>query len=837
MFKWLLFYTFLNMRFFEKRSKTLYVLTLLLVVINFLCSCLNGDKGALGPEEQSQPVDTIEVNRLMKEGNSLQFSIPDSATFCFLKAVAILDRSANNSDIKSLLATCYIRLASINNYSGNYSKSAYFDSLAMDIALSLKDKSIQGQCLNIKGLVCFNQSDYSAALDHYNQALDLALISGNKRLAAMVYTNAAIIHFYQGEFQEADKLFGKTIDTAFELQDSLLISGSYINRGMIAQHAGNFDDAVEYYTKAAEMCSRIHDENGVILCKQNIGGLLFNNGRTVEALDAFTESLQMALKQNDLANIAKGYHNMGEIYASVSDYETAIDFYLQSAKIKEQLNDLKGLASSYTSIGNLNYQRGNYKEALDDYKESFKINQKLDYQEGIAKDYYNFANLYRHQGRWTEGLDYAFKSLKIHRQIHEEEDLGNLYLIIGSLYSGKKDYENAERYLTDALTRAQEIGDTLQIATTENELIGIKLKKAGKTDDFGLRIQCFADVSKEAEYVSKLIENKQALVIQNETLGLLEEAYAGSGELEKALHIAREMRQISDSLSNAENSKYLMLAELKWKANKNKVKVSQLEELERQKDVIIHQKEKENKLQHLIIFLLVAIGLLLLTALLFLFLFIHKKREEFRYKQLHQLTGLRMKSIRNRISSHFFFNILSVVSTYEPDRLKQMLDKLILLFKKSVENIDQLTVTVREEMKLVEAFVDLQKLRLSDQFVFWIDIDALVDQEQLLPAMIIQIPVENAIKHGLFSLTGEQKLQIKIKQNENDLVICIIDNGVGFSKSDSRSKGTGTGLKVLYEVIGLLNSKNENKISFDINDMERESGTIVRITIPRSYQF
>jgi tetratricopeptide (TPR) repeat protein len=819
------------MRFIKKRDRGLLASILLIIVFFTLFFVYSKDDQPFHLNNDIQKADSVVVDRLIQEGNSLQHSIPDSATSCYMKAISILNQADSSFTVQTLLANCYIRLASVNNYTGNYKLSAHYDSLAMNIGLCLGDKNIQGQCLNVRGLLFFNQSNYPYALVCYKKALEYAVASGNKHLEAMVYT----------QFDIADTFFDKTVKLAVEIQDSLLISGSYINRGMIAQYSGDNFAALTYYTKASEMCARVRDKNGVILCKQNIGSLLFNNGQTIAALDAFTESLQLALKQNDLPNMAKGYHNMGEIYASISDYETAIDYYLRAAQLKERLNDLKGLASTYTSIGNLNYQRDNLKEALNDYRESLKINRKLDYQIGIAKDYSNFANIYREEGQWEKGLDFAFKSLRIHNQAHYEEGLGELYLIIGSLYSGQKDYETAEDYLRKALQKATETNDTLQLATIENEFVGIMLKRAECVTNVTEGKQICKKAAERAESVLKLINDKQAFIIRYETLGLLEEAYLKCGELSKALWASHESRQLSDSLLNSEKSKYLILAEIKWKANQNKAKVAELEKQQRQKDLIIQQKEKENKQQHWIIYLLVVVGILLLAGILFFVMYVRKKRKELYYRQLHQVTELRMKSIRNRISSHFFFNILNAISIYEPERMKQILGKLILLLRKSVENIDQLSVTVREELELVKAFVDLQQLRLSDQFTFQISIDKQVNQEQLLPAMIIQIPVENAIKHGLYPLEGSQKLQIRIEQLDRRLLIRVIDNGVGFEKSGSWSKGTGTGLKVLYEVISLLNSKNENKISFEIRELFQETegcaGTTVQISIPQNYQF
>ncbi len=825
------------MRFFKIKFKTTVFFALVVVSFCFLGFNALGNNDSTKVQNAPLLKDTVEVNRLMKEGSSLEYLAPDSASFCYREALKILKALPSTSFHQKLTANCYIRLASIYNLSGNYKLSGKYDSLAMNIGQRLDDKNILGQCTNIKGLLYFNQSDYPNALANYAKALEYATMAGNKRLEAMIYTNSAIIHFYKGEFQKADSFFNKTINTAIEMQDTLLISGSYINRGMLAQHTGNIAAAVDYYTKAAEMSLLNHDESSVILCKQNIGSLLHNNGQELEALDAFTESLQLALKQNDLANIAKGYHNLGEVYASLGDLETAIDYYLQAAGIKEKLNDLQGLASIYTGIGNLKYQRGDYEAARNDYNESLEINLKLDYQKGIAKDYLNLANVYRQQRDWETGLGFAAKSLQIHQSIQLEEDIDELYTILGSLHSGNKDYKNAEKYLHLALEKALVHGDTLQQATVQNEFAGMFLKQAKENNDRTL----YAEAINRGESVLKMLEGKQALIIRNETLGLLEEAYTKNGNLTKALWASREARLVADSLLNREKSKYTILAEAKWKAGQHKAKVEKLEESERQKDRLIEQQAKEDKLQHLVIYLLVIIGILLLAALLFFMLYIRKKKDEFYHKQVRQVTTLRMKNIRNRVSSHFFFNVLSLVSSKDTGQMKQMLRNLAFLFRKSVENIDQLAISIEEELSLVKAYIDLQRLTMSDQFQVQISVDDDVDPLIQIPAMLIQIPVENAIKHGLMPLAGSQELHVSISKTDKQVHIQISDNGIGFTKSAGRSTGTGTGLKVLYEIINLLNTRNEDKIVICIDEegfcSENTTGARIRFAVPINYQF
>ena len=78
--------------------------------------------------------------------------------------------------------------------------------------------------------------------------------------------------------------------------------------------------------------------------------------------------------------------------------------------------------------------------------------------------------------------------------------------------------------------------------------------------------------------------------------------------------------------------------------------------------------------------------------------------------------------------------------------------------------------------------------------------------------MIIQIPVENAIKHGLRGTEGKKMLAIDIEDKENDTVITVRNNGTGY-KPRLMSSGTGKGLKVIYQTIELLNIKNKNKNS------------------------
>ena len=104
--------------------------------------------------------------------------------------------------------------------------------------------------------------------------------------------------------------------------------------------------------------------------------------------------------------------------------------------------------------------------------------------------------------------------------------------------------------------------------------------------------------------------------------------------------------------------------------------------------------------------------------------------------------------------------------------------------------------------------------------------------------MVVQIPVENALKHGLAGIDGLKLLGISVCRKGSGILIDICDNGRGYSPQTlSSTRGTGTGLKVLYQTIQLLNDKNREKIRFEIKNLVNngQTGTQVLIYIPLDY--
>ncbi len=150
-------------------------------------------------------------------------------------------------------------------------------------------------------------------------------------------------------------------------------------------------------------------------------------------------------------------------------------------------------------------------------------------------------------------------------------------------------------------------------------------------------------------------------------------------------------------------------------------------------------------------------------------------------------------------------------------------------------------VSLSREIKLLDTYLELEKLRFGDEFIFKIKVDDEIDVDHLqLPPMIIQPFIENALKHGLLHKKGDKNLVIEFSLKEGILICEIVDNGVGRKKSEEiKARNARThhsfATQATENRMDLLNSFNDKKYSFEIIDLyddEKSLGTKVIISIP-----
>ncbi len=191
---------------------------------------------------------------------------------------------------------------------------------------------------------------------------------------------------------------------------------------------------------------------------------------------------------------------------------------------------------------------------------------------------------------------------------------------------------------------------------------------------------------------------------------------------------------------------------------------------------------------------------------------IEVQQKELEIQQAEQLLAqAELETLQAKINPHFLYNSLNSIAGLihdEPDKAERMVLSLSDLFRYSLNTQNRDYTTVKEEIKMVNTYMDIEKTRFENQLTYTIDIDEQANPF-LIPRFLIQPLVENAIKHGTSKMEkGEMKLSVK-KTNDS-LIIKVTDNGPSFPPQMS----SGYGVRNVREKLNLL-FPDKNEILFN----------------------
>ncbi len=213
--------------------------------------------------------------------------------------------------------------------------------------------------------------------------------------------------------------------------------------------------------------------------------------------------------------------------------------------------------------------------------------------------------------------------------------------------------------------------------------------------------------------------------------------------------------------------------------------------------------------------------------------------------QKAELSRLQMSSVIKQFDPHFTFNVISSVGSMimkgEKEAAYDYITKLSSLLRTVLSDGSLIIGPLSDEVDFLRKYCDLQKLRFKERFSFEIEIGADVNLFREIPKMTIQTFVENAIKHGFESRAKGGNVKIKISNSDNDLLIKIIDNGIGrIEASKQQAAGTGSGIRIVSNLFDLMNKTNSTKATIEIIDNSvngKSSGTEVIVKIPHKFNF
>ena len=226
-----------------------------------------------------------------------------------------------------------------------------------------------------------------------------------------------------------------------------------------------------------------------------------------------------------------------------------------------------------------------------------------------------------------------------------------------------------------------------------------------------------------------------------------------------------------------------------------------------------------------------------------------RRKDKLRSEYEKKLANVEMSALLAQMNPHFLFNSLNSIDSYiiknESTKASEYLNNFARLMRLILQNSRSNYISLKEELEALDLYLQMESLRFRDKFDYHIQVDEQLNTESIvLPPLLIQPYVENAIWHGLMhKQKGEKgKVDLQLSRKENVIHCVIEDNGIGreraleirASKHGPRRPSMGMQItRDRMEMINKLYNTTTNVQVTDLKDQEnRAIGTRVELTIP-----
>ncbi len=557
---------------------------------------------------------------------------------------------------------------------------------------------------------------------------------------------------------------------------------AYENIGIIFIKQGEQTKAFSMLDSAMNRYVQTGNKNGIASVISNKGNAQFALGNYENALEYFLESYKMREELEDSLGLAKISNNLGIIYMSQHEDDKALEWYFKGIAILNALGNKGSQVSALNNIGHVYTRKNQYNEAIRYYQQSIMISLSNGNPDGAITAYLGLADIYTTKNNLTTALVYFKKAESLINEIGNVFKQNHMWIIGGSIYEKMENYETAILYNKKALVSSRELG------------------------------------------------MKQ---FESNALSSLASCYKKLGRFEEAFNYMNEYSSLNDSMHSDEKIKQIAEMHAKFETE-NKQKENAILESE------LKVKSLELRTNQLLLF---GLGGILIFAIILGGLIFRNNKMKLEHRSLQ----LEQKLLRTQMNPHFIFNALITIESYiyenEPKLAGKYLSDFSRLMRLILDSSVQEFIPLKKELETLRFYLELQKLRMDDNFTYTIDTTLIEDLDDVnIPPMLTQPFIENAIEHGFRGKSTHGHIGIDYKLvGENDLQITVTDNGTGINHIQQVNTDTNifhrlSAIQITKERLVVLNKSKHKKVQFHITDISDEggigTGTKVVFTVP-----
>ncbi len=208
-----------------------------------------------------------------------------------------------------------------------------------------------------------------------------------------------------------------------------------------------------------------------------------------------------------------------------------------------------------------------------------------------------------------------------------------------------------------------------------------------------------------------------------------------------------------------------------------------------------------------------------------------------------QTASLEQQAFTSLMNPHFMFNALNSIQHYinvqDRQNANRYLSDFASLIRKNFEAAQQSFIPLEQEIENIKIYLRLEQMRFNERFSYQIMIDENLEPEDwMIPTMILQPLLENALLHGLMPSAINGELLIDLKQQDGNLLIVIIDNGIGLANSLALKEDSGhksRGMDLIKKRVAALSHFGFQAITITMSPAfasEKNPGNKISLFIP-----
>jgi hypothetical protein len=499
------------------------------------------------------------------------------------------------------------------------------------------------------------------------------------------------------------------------------------------------------------------------------------------------------------------------IMGGLGKYDEAVSLLNKQLESESDPNSQKDRVMTLITLGKLYRLQGNSGKSNEILIEAKKIADLRGFNELSITTNNDLAFNYQQQGDFTQEVQSRNSNIELNQKSNNQQAISNDNLAIGNAYFNSENIDQAEGYYQKSLDG---------VFHDEN-----------KTQT--------GDAFEPIPYRSSQLQ------VGADALKSLAKVYLKKNDLQKALNYYQQYEKLQDSIQIIRTNELNDAIQLSSGLGKNQQRIEMLE-LERSlsdKSIEILQQDRELKegqlfTRNLVIGVLGGFLLFLIGAG---FMMIRNNKAKTKADKL-----LTLQSLSGQMNPHFIFNALNSVNEYISNNDEREANRYLSSFSKLMRQVmddsKHSFIPLNEEIEMLQLYLKLEHGRFKDQFQYDFHVDdQLLNAEFVIPPMIIQPYLENAIWHGLRYRQSTGKLSIQFTRKDDELEVVIVDDGIGIDQSKSlktqnQKKQVSLGMKNTSNRIQLLNEIYAIGIELDLQptfSRAENPGTTVKITIPQ----